>query len=48
MNLQLSKGLLPDEVGNRFGLPSSMAALFTYYGLKFTFDEILAEYEEEL
>jgi uncharacterized phosphosugar-binding protein len=48
MNLQLSKGLLPDEVGNRYGLPSSMAALFAYYGLKFTFDEILAEYEEEL
>jgi hypothetical protein len=47
MNLQLTKGLLPDETGNRYGLPSSMAALFTYYGLKFTFDEILAEYEEE-
>lgn len=47
MNLQLSKGLLPDETGNRYGLPTSMAALYTYYGLKFTFDEILAEYEEE-
>jgi uncharacterized phosphosugar-binding protein len=48
INLQLTKGLLPDETGNRFGLPTGIAALFAYYGLKFTFDEILAEYEEEL
>jgi uncharacterized phosphosugar-binding protein len=48
LNLQLKKGLLPDEIGNRFGFPSSMAALFAYYGLKFTFDEIMAEYEEEI
>jgi hypothetical protein len=47
INLSLTKGLLPDETGNRFGFPSSMAALFAYYGLKFTYDEILAEYEEE-
>jgi hypothetical protein len=47
LNLQLTKGLLPDETGNRYGLPTSMAALYAYYGLKFTFDEILAEYEEE-
>lgn len=47
IHLQLAKGLLPDEFGNRFGFPSSMAALFAYYGLKFTFDEILAEYEDE-
>jgi hypothetical protein len=48
LNLHLTKGLLPDEVGNRFGFPSTMAALFAYYGLKFTFDEILAEYDEEI
>jgi uncharacterized phosphosugar-binding protein len=47
LNLQLTKGLLPDETGNRYGLPSSMAALFAYYGVKFTYDEILAEYDEE-
>ncbi|MFD2446804.1 DUF2529 domain-containing protein [Bacillus sp. CGMCC 1.16607] len=43
INLHLTKGLLPDEYGNRYGLPSSMAALFAYYGLKFTLDEILDE-----
>ncbi|WP_251551759.1 DUF2529 domain-containing protein [Neobacillus muris] len=46
IDLRLTKGLLPDEAGGRFGVPSSMAALFVYYGLKFTIDEILAEYEE--
>lgn len=46
IDLRLTKGLLPDEEGNRFGYPSSMAALFVYYGLKFTVEEILAEYEE--
>ncbi|MFP7298575.1 DUF2529 family protein [Neobacillus niacini] len=45
INLQLLKGLMPDDFGNRFGYPSSMAALYVYYGLKFTIDEILAEYE---
>ncbi|NYE06045.1 hypothetical protein F4694_002820 [Bacillus niacini] len=45
INLQLKKGLLPDDFGNRYGYPSSMAALYVYYGLKFTIDEILAEYE---
>jgi Domain of unknown function (DUF2529) len=47
INLRLTKGLLPDDVGNRYGYPSSMAALFVYYGLKFTIEEILAEYKEE-
>jgi hypothetical protein len=45
IDLQLTKGLLPDDFGNRYGYPSSMAALYVYYGLKFTIDEILAEYE---
>jgi hypothetical protein len=45
INLQLTKALLPDDFGNRYGYPSSMAALYVYYGLKFTIDEILAEYE---
>lgn len=46
IDLRLTKGLLPDEVGNRYGYPAGMAALFVYHGLKFTIDEILAEYEE--
>ncbi|MGG1675770.1 DUF2529 domain-containing protein [Neobacillus sp. NRS-1170] len=46
LDLRLTKGLLPDDVGNRYGYPSAMAALFVYHGLKFTIDEILAEYEE--
>ncbi|WP_066073016.1 DUF2529 domain-containing protein [Neobacillus soli] len=44
IDLRLTKGLLPDDFGNRYGYPSSMLALFVYYGLKFTIDEILAEY----
>ncbi|MBT2657740.1 DUF2529 domain-containing protein [Bacillus sp. ISL-18] len=46
IDLRLTKGLLPDEAGNRYGYPSAMATLFIYHGLKFTIDEILAEYEE--
>ena len=46
IDLRLTKGLLPDDLGNRYGYPSSMAALFVYFGLKFTIEEILAEYEE--
>ncbi|MBU8881023.1 DUF2529 domain-containing protein [Bacillus sp. FJAT-29790] len=45
IDLKLTKGLLPDEEGNRFGYPASMAGLFVYYGIKFTIEEILAEYE---
>lgn len=46
IDLGLKKGLIPDDFGNRYGYPSSMMALFVYFGLKFTIDEILAEYEE--
>lgn len=45
IDLKLTKGLLPDEEGNRFGFPASMAALFAYYGIRFTLEEILEEYE---
>lgn len=48
IDLHLKKGLLPDEAGNRFGYPASIAALFAYYGLKFTIDEIVGEYDMEL
>lgn len=43
IDLQLKKALLPDEFGNRFGYPASMAALYVYYGLKFTVQEILED-----
>jgi hypothetical protein len=46
IDLRLTKSLLPDDVGSRYGYPSAMAALFVYHGLKFTIDEILAEYAE--
>ena len=45
LDLKLKKGLLPDDDGNRFGFPTSIAALFVYYGIKFTLEEILEEYE---
>lgn len=46
IDLLLTKGLLPDDFGNRYGFPSPMAGLFVYYGLRFTIEEIIAEYEE--
>lgn len=45
IDLQLKKGLLPDETGNRVGYPGAMAGLFVYHALKFTLDEILADFE---
>ncbi|RSD27160.1 DUF2529 domain-containing protein [Mesobacillus subterraneus] len=44
IDLRIKKGLLPDESGNRVGYPTSMAALYVYFGLKFTIEEILEEY----
>ncbi len=38
------KGLIPGEDFERVGFASSMAATYIYYGLKFTIDEILADY----
>ncbi|WP_075983210.1 DUF2529 domain-containing protein [Bacillus massilinigeriensis] len=46
IDLRLTKGLLPNNEGNRYGFPSSMAALFAYYALKYTLEEILEEYED--
>ncbi|OCA82371.1 hypothetical protein A8F94_20935 [Bacillus sp. FJAT-27225] len=48
IDLFLKKGLLPDETGGRYGYPAPIAALYVYYALKFTIDEMLAEYEELL
>lgn len=44
IDLNLKKPLLPDDEGNRYGYPASMAALYVYYGIKFTIQEILADY----
>lgn len=43
LDLHLKKPLLPDEDGNRIGYPSSIAALYVYYGLTFTIKEILED-----
>lgn len=44
IDLHLKKSLLPDEEGNRFGYPASIAALYVYYGLKLTLKDILEDY----
>ncbi|WLR55282.1 DUF2529 domain-containing protein [Mesobacillus subterraneus] len=44
IDLKVKKGLLPDELGNRVGYPTSIVALYIYFGLKFTIQEILEEY----
>ncbi|RJS60746.1 DUF2529 family protein [Bacillus sp. PK3_68] len=43
INTKVTKGLLPDENGGRTGFPSSLAALYIYFSLKLTIDEILQE-----
>lgn len=43
IDMKLKKPLIPGEDGERFGFPSSMTALYVYYGLAFTIKEILEE-----
>ncbi|MFC5775754.1 DUF2529 domain-containing protein [Ectobacillus antri] len=45
IDTKLLKALIPDDEGVRYGFPSSIIALFAYYGLAFTVKEILSEYE---
>lgn len=45
INTNIIKPLLPGEDGERVGFPSLMASLYIYHCLKFTIDEMLAEYE---
>ncbi|WP_057911889.1 DUF2529 domain-containing protein [Peribacillus muralis] len=47
IDLRINRGLIPDETGNRFGYPTLIAALFAYYGIKFTLEEIIQEYQNE-
>lgn len=45
IDMKLKKPLIPDDVGERFGFPSSMVALYVYHGLAFTLKEMLEEQE---
>ncbi|USK59691.1 DUF2529 domain-containing protein [Peribacillus asahii] len=45
IDLRVQRGLIPDELGNRVGYPTLLIALFAYYGIKFTIEEILQEYQ---
>lgn len=47
INLQVERGLIPKEDGNRTGYPTLLVALFVYFGIKLTIEEILQEYLEE-
>jgi fructoselysine-6-P-deglycase FrlB-like protein len=44
IDTQLVRGLIPTDDGSRIGFPTSMIALFAYYGLSFTIQEIIEEY----
>ncbi|MFD1735149.1 DUF2529 domain-containing protein [Bacillus salitolerans] len=44
INSHLVKALIPDDEGNRYGYPTSIVALYAYYGLLFTIEEIASEY----
>ncbi|MFE1242693.1 DUF2529 family protein [Fictibacillus sp. NPDC058756] len=41
------RGLVPLDDGSRIGFPSGLTALFAYYSLFLTTEEILEEYDEE-
>ncbi|CAG9620106.1 DUF2529 domain-containing protein [Sutcliffiella rhizosphaerae] len=45
IDLKLKKPLIPGDDGERYGFPSSMAALYAYFGLSFTLREMLEEQE---
>ncbi len=45
IDTKLIKPILPNEDGSRYGMPTTMTALFAYYGLLFSVKEIVDEYE---
>lgn len=45
INSHVTKGLIPDETGSRYGVPTNIGALYAYYGLFFTVKEFLEENE---
>ncbi len=44
IDTKLVRSLVPMDDGSRFGYPGIVTALFAYYGLTLTMNEILAEY----
>ncbi|WP_456273031.1 DUF2529 domain-containing protein [Bacillus sp. AK031] len=44
IDTKLIKGMLPGEMGERVGFPSSIAALYIYYLIRFSMEEMLEEY----
>lgn len=47
IDLQVERGLIPTDDGNRTGYPTLLLALFVYFGIKFTMEEILREFLED-
>lgn len=47
IDTKLRQPLIPGDDGQRYGYPALMTALYVYYSLKFTINEILSEYDEE-
>ncbi|WP_026563082.1 DUF2529 domain-containing protein [Bacillus sp. J37] len=47
IDTKLRQPLIPGDDGQRYGYPALMTALYVYYSLKFTINEILSEYTEE-
>ncbi|MGN1387952.1 MAG: DUF2529 domain-containing protein [Bacillus sp. (in: firmicutes)] len=43
INLNVKRGLVPTETGERVGYPSLLVALFTYHGIQLTLSELLEE-----
>lgn len=43
IGLRISKGLLPNEMGERVVLPHALAALYVYEAVKLEFDEMTSE-----
>ena len=46
IDLPAPRALIPMESGERIGIPSTIAALFTYHGLYFTLAEFLEDQED--
>lgn len=44
-DMKLKKGILPSDTGDRFLYPSSILALYIYFGITLTVKDILSEYE---
>ncbi|KOO37302.1 DUF2529 domain-containing protein [Priestia koreensis] len=45
IDTKLTKPLIPDEEGNRYGFPAVMTSLYAYYAVSLTMKEIISEYE---